>query len=126
MATTAGVRETGAHADHSAPMSHQQIMQALYGLILGMFVAMLSSTIVSTALPKIITGLHGNQSAYTWVVTATLLATTASTPLWGKLADLTSKKLLVQTALVIFVAGSVVAGLSVATGILPVCRRGLC
>jgi EmrB/QacA subfamily drug resistance transporter len=103
-------------------MSHQQIMQALYGLILGMFVAMLSSTIVSTALPKIITGLHGNQSAYTWVVTATLLATTASTPLWGKLADLTSKKLLVQTALVIFVGGSVVAGLSQNVGTLIACR----
>jgi EmrB/QacA subfamily drug resistance transporter len=103
-------------------MSHRQIMEALSGLILGMFVAILSSTIVSNALPKIITSLHGNQSAYTWVVVATLLATTASTPLWGKLADLASKKLLVQTALVIFVAGSVVAGLSRDIGVLIACR----
>ncbi|MFE5920666.1 MFS transporter [Streptomyces sp. NPDC056468] len=118
MATTtpAGVR---AHAKHSAgasadgaPMSHRQIMEALTGLLLGMFVAILSSTIVSNALPDIIKDLGGGQSAYTWVVTASLLAMTASTPLWGKLADLFSKKLLIQLALVIFVAGSALAGLS--------------
>ncbi|MFI9799641.1 MFS transporter [Streptomyces sp. NPDC052302] len=116
MATTtpAGVR---AHARHSgapagAPMSHRQIMEALTGLLLGMFVAILSSTIVSNALPDIIKDLGGGQSAYTWVVTASLLAMTASTPLWGKLADLFSKKLLIQLALVVFVAGSALAGLS--------------
>ncbi|MFG3184218.1 MFS transporter [Streptomyces nigra] len=116
MATTtpAGVR---AHAKHSgaptgAPMSHRQIMEALTGLLLGMFVAILSSTIVSNALPDIIQDLGGGQSAYTWVVTASLLAMTASTPLWGKLADLFSKKLLIQLALVVFVAGSALAGLS--------------
>ncbi|MFD7695154.1 MFS transporter [Streptomyces sp. NPDC059805] len=116
MATTtpAGVR---AHAKHSgapagAPMSHRQILEALTGLLLGMFVAILSSTIVSNALPDIIKDLGGGQSAYTWVVTASLLAMTASTPLWGKLADLFSKKLLIQLALVVFVAGSALAGLS--------------
>ena len=70
------------------------------------------STIVSNALPQIIGDLDGTQTAYTWVVTATLLAATATTPIWGKLADLFSKKLLVQIAIVIFVVGSVVAGLS--------------
>ncbi|MEV7288267.1 MFS transporter [Streptomyces sp. NPDC093252] len=119
MATTtpAGVR---AHAEHGGgagavpgePMTHRQIMEALTGLLLGMFVAILSSTIVSNALPDIITDLGGGQSAYTWVVTASLLAMTASTPLWGKLADLFSKKLLIQIALVIFVLGSAAAGLS--------------
>ncbi|MGW3724696.1 MFS transporter [Streptomyces sp. NPDC000851] len=120
MATTtpAGVR---AHAKHGggshgsadgAAMSHRQIMEALTGLLLGMFVAILSSTIVSNALPDIISDLGGGQSAYTWVVTASLLAMTASTPLWGKLADLFSKKLLIQLALVIFVVGSAAAGLS--------------
>ncbi|MET8832222.1 DHA2 family efflux MFS transporter permease subunit [Streptomyces sp. NPDC004610] len=119
MATTtpSGVR---AHAKHGGgagavpgePMSHRQIMEALTGLLLGMFVAILSSTIVSNALPDIITDLGGGQSAYTWVVTASLLAMTASTPLWGKLADLFSKKLLIQIALVIFVLGSAAAGLS--------------
>ncbi|MFE0722219.1 MULTISPECIES: MFS transporter [Streptomyces] len=117
MATTtpAGVR---AHAKHGggsagdAPMSHRQIMEALSGLLLGMFCAILSSTIVTNALPEIIGDLGGGQSAYTWVVTASLLTMTASTPLWGKLADLVSKKALVQIALIVYVVGSVVAGLS--------------
>ncbi|MFG3254137.1 MFS transporter [Streptomyces sp. NPDC048172] len=96
----------------AAPMTHRQIMEALSGLLLGMFVAILSSTIVSTALPKIISDLNGSQSSYTWVVTASLLAMTASTPLWGKMADLVSKKVLVQTALILFVLASAGAGLS--------------
>ncbi|MCO6716899.1 MFS transporter, partial [Streptomyces sp. CHB19.2] len=86
--------------------------------LLGMFAAILSSTIVSNALPEIITELGGGQSAYTWVVTAALLSMTASTPLWGKLADLISKKTLVQTALVIFVVGSLVAGMAQNPGML--------
>ncbi|TBO56508.1 MFS transporter [Streptomyces kasugaensis] len=131
MATTtpAGVR--GGHAKHGGgghdapaggPMTHRQIMEALSGLLLGMFVAILSSTIVSNALPQIIHELDGGQSAYTWVVTASLLAMTATTPLWGKLSDLFSKKLLVQAALVIYVLGSVVAGLSQNTSMLIACR----
>ncbi|GAA2653760.1 MFS transporter [Streptomyces vastus] len=119
MATTAPTAVRGSHAKHSsggstdgAPMTHRQIMEALTGLLLGMFVAILSSTIVSNALPRIIGDLGGGQSAYTWVVTASLLTMTASTPLWGKLADLFSKKLLIQVALVIFVLGSAAAGLS--------------
>ncbi|MFF9059171.1 MFS transporter [Streptomyces sp. NPDC014882] len=127
MATTtpAGVR---AHAKHGggsagdAPMTHRQIMEALSGLLLGMFVAILSSTIVSNALPEIIGDLGGGQSAYTWVVTATLLAMTATTPLWGKLADLYDKKALVQIALVVYVLGSAAAGLSQNPGMLIACR----
>ncbi|MFB7735137.1 MFS transporter [Streptomyces sp. NPDC056112] len=127
MATTtpAGVR---AHAKHgggspgSAPMTHRQIMEALSGLLLGMFVAILSSTIVSNALPHIIGDLGGGQSAYTWVVTAALLSMTAATPLWGKLADLYSKKALVQIALVIFVLASACAGLSQNPAMLIACR----
>ncbi|MGW6978064.1 MDR family MFS transporter [Streptomyces sp. NPDC054932] len=103
-------------------MTHPQIMKALSGLMLGMFVAILSSTIVSNALPQIISDLGGTQSSYTWVVTAALLSMTAATPLWGKLSDLFSKKLLVQISLVIYVLGSVVAGLSQNTGTLIACR----
>ncbi len=103
-------------------MSHRQIMEALSGLLLGMFVAILSSTIVSNALPKIIGDLGGGQSAYTWVVTAALLSMTAATPLWGKLADLYSKKALVQIALIIYVVASMAAGLSQNPGMLIVCR----
>ncbi|MGW3118075.1 MFS transporter [Streptomyces sp. NPDC001107] len=127
MATTtpAGVR---AHAKHGggsaeyAPMTHRQIMEAISGLLLGMFVAILSSTIVTNALPHIISDLGGGQSAYTWVVTAALLSMTAATPLWGKLADLYSKKALVQIALVIYVLGSAAAGLSQNAGMLIACR----
>ncbi|WRZ58407.1 MFS transporter [Streptomyces sp. NBC_01294] len=108
--------------DTSVTMTHPQIMKALSGLMLGMFVAILSSTIVSNALPQIISDLGGTQSSYTWVVTAALLSMTAATPLWGKLSDLFSKKLLVQISLVIYVLGSVVAGLSQNTGTLIACR----
>ncbi|HEY8721145.1 MFS transporter [Pengzhenrongella sp.] len=99
-------------------MSHAQILESMTGLLLGMFVAILSSTVVTNALPKIISELGGGQSAYTWVITASLLTMTASTPLWGKLADLVSKKVLVQTALVIFVVASIGAGLSQSAGML--------
>ncbi|MEO3972898.1 MDR family MFS transporter [Streptomyces sp. CAU 1734] len=124
MTTPPGVRDARAGDGPPAapPMTHRQIMEALSGLLLGMFVAILSSTIVSNALPQIITDLDGGQSAYTWVVTAALLSMTATTPLWGKLADLFSKKLLVQIALLIYVAGSLVAGLSQSTGMLIACR----
>lgn len=98
--------------DAPAPMTHREILEALSGLLLAMFVAMLSSTIVTTALPVIVTDLGGTQTGYTWVVVATLLAMTATTPLWGKLADLFSRKLLVQSALVIFSVGSVLAMLA--------------
>ncbi|MGW0036868.1 MDR family MFS transporter [Gordonia sp. NPDC003376] len=99
-------------------MTHGQKIQALVGLLLGMFVAFLSATIVSNALPVIITDLHGSQDQYTWVVTATLLASTATTPLWGKMSDLVSKKLLVQASLAIFTLGSVLAGFSQSVGML--------
>ncbi|WP_405615623.1 MFS transporter [Streptomyces sp. NBC_01508] len=133
MATTTtptGVR--GGHAKHGGgssapaapgtPMTHRQIMEALSGLLLGMFVAILSSTVVTNALPEIISDLGGGQSAYTWVVTASLLAMTATTPLWGKLADLFSKKLLVQIALTLYVVASAAAGLSQSAGVLIVFR----
>ena len=105
-----------------AGMTHRQIVQALTGMLLALFTALLSSTIVSNALPTIITDLHGSQSQYTWVVTATLLASTASTPIWGKLSDLFSKKLLVQIAIVLYIGGSILAGFSHSVDILIVWR----
>jgi EmrB/QacA subfamily drug resistance transporter len=91
-------------------MTRRQVLQALSGLLLGMFVSMIASTVVSTSLPLIVSDLKGDQSAYTWVITATLLATTVSTPIWGKLADLMNRKVLLQVALVIFVLSSAIAG----------------
>ncbi len=100
-----------ATAPHEAygQMTHREVLEALTGLLLAMFVAMLSSTVVSNALPKIVADLEGSQTGYTWVVVATLLTMTATTPIWGKLADLFSKKLLVQIALVIYSVGSLIA-----------------
>jgi EmrB/QacA subfamily drug resistance transporter len=100
------------------PMTHREILEALSGLLLAMFVAMLSSTVVSNALPRIVTDLGGSQTGYTWIVVATLLTMTATTPIWGKLADLFSKKVLVQSALVIYVAGSLLAGFAPSMGVL--------
>ncbi|MFC8731031.1 MDR family MFS transporter [Luteimicrobium sp. NPDC057192] len=108
--------------DHDQPMTHKQILEALSGLLLGLFVAILSSTVVSNALPTIISDLHASETAYTWVITATLLAMTVSTPVWGKLSDLFSKKLLVQLGLVIYVLGSCLAGLSHNAGTLITAR----
>jgi EmrB/QacA subfamily drug resistance transporter len=78
--------------------------------------------VVSTALPKIIGSLHGSQTQYTWVITATLLTATATTPLWGKLADLFDKKTLVQISTIVFVAGSIAAGFSQGAGQLIAAR----
>ncbi|MGY1782032.1 DHA2 family efflux MFS transporter permease subunit [Geodermatophilus sp. SYSU D01036] len=107
-----------APAEQQGRMTHRQILEALSGMLLAMFVAFLSSTVVSNALPTILTDLRGSQSQYTWVVTATLLASTASTPIWGKLADLFSKKLLIQISIVVFIVGSMLAGLSQSVGTL--------
>ena len=96
----------------SKPMSHREVLEAMTGLMAALFTAMLSSTIVSTALPTILADLKGSQSQYTWIITASLLATTVSTPIWGKLSDLASKKVLVQLSIVVFVLGSVVAGMA--------------
>ncbi|ODT40094.1 MAG: multidrug MFS transporter [Microbacterium sp. SCN 70-200] len=93
-------------------MSPRRVLEALSGLLLGMFVSMLASTVVSTSLPVIIHDLDGNQTAFTWVVTATLLTTAISTPIWGKLADLTNRKVLFQLAIVIFVLATAAAGFS--------------
>jgi len=91
-------------------MTHRQVLEALSGLLLGMFVSMLASTVVSTSLPVIVHDISGDQSAYTWVITATLLTTAISTPIWGKLADLFNRKVLYQIAIVIFVLATAAAG----------------
>lgn len=99
-------------------MSRREVLESLSGILLGMFVAILATSVVSSSLPKIISDLDGSQSSYTWVVTATLLATTISTPIWGKLADLTNRKVLIQVALIVAVVSSALAGLSQNVGTL--------
>ncbi|MFJ9243708.1 MFS transporter [Streptomyces sp. NPDC101776] len=99
-----------------SPAVSRTMLKALSGLLLALFVSTLSSTVVSSALPKIIGAVHGSQTQYTWVVTATLLTTTATTPIWGKLADLFSKKTLVQVSIAVFVLGAVASGVSQTAG----------
>ncbi|EMR00271.1 drug resistance MFS transporter [Paeniglutamicibacter gangotriensis Lz1y] len=106
----------------STGMTHRQVMQSLTGLLMGMFVSILAGTVVSTSLPVIVSDLNGDQTSYTWVVTATLLATTVSTPIWGKLADLANRKLLLQLSLLIFVIASAIAGFSQDTSMLITMR----
>ncbi|MGW4500113.1 MDR family MFS transporter [Micromonospora sp. NPDC004336] len=103
-------------------MSRREVLQALSGLMVGMFVSILASTVVANALPRIIADLNGTQTVYTWIVTTELLAMTATVPLWGKMADLYSKKLLIQLSLGLFVIGSLIAGLTPNVEVLLVSR----
>ncbi len=100
-----------AAAPEQPQLSHERILIIIGGLLLGMLLAALDQTIVATALPTIAGDLHG-LSHLAWVVTAYLLASTVSTPLWGKLGDLYGRKSFFQAAIVIFLIGSVLAGLA--------------
>lgn len=93
-------------------LTRREVLQALAGLLAGLFTAILSATIVANALPSITADLGGTQHQYTWVVTMTLLMTTVSTPVWGKLSDVTDKTRLVQIAIVVFAVGTLLAGLA--------------
>lgn len=73
-------------------------------------------------MPTILTDLHGGETAYTWVVTATLLTLTASTPIWGKFSDQFDRKLLMQIAIIVYIAGSVLAGAAHGIGLLIAAR----
>lgn len=99
-------------------MSHTDILRSISGIFMGLFVSILSTSIVSSSLPRIVADLGGNQSAYTWVVTATLLTTTISTPIWGKVADLFDRKVIVQLSLVLTVVSAGLAGLAQSSGTL--------
>ncbi|MEV6164935.1 MDR family MFS transporter [Streptomyces sp. NPDC052052] len=121
-AVTPETAAAGAPEEAAPAMPRRHVLQAMSGLMAGMFVAILASTVVSNALPRIIADLHGSQSSYTWVVTAELLAMTATVPIWGKLSDLYDKKLLIQLSLSMFIVGSLVAGFSHSVGLLIVSR----
>ena len=91
------------------PLARRNLIFAIVSI--GLFMVSVDQTIVATALPTIAGDLHG-LSHLTWVVTAYLLASTASTPLWGKLGDQYGRKFFFQSAIVIFIIGSILAGLS--------------
>jgi EmrB/QacA subfamily drug resistance transporter len=92
-------------------LSHRRVLVVIGALILGMFLAALDQNVVATALPTIVGDLHG-ASHLTWVVTAYLLSSTVSTPLWGKLGDQYGRKFFFQAAIVLFLVGSALTGLS--------------
>jgi EmrB/QacA subfamily drug resistance transporter len=91
--------------------SHKEIMVILGGLMTGMLLAALDQTIVSTALKSIVEEFDG-LNHYTWVVTAYLLTSTASTPLYGKISDIYGRRVVFQFAIVTFLLGSLLAGAS--------------
>ncbi len=95
----------------SKELSHREIMIILGGLMTGLLLAALDQTIVSTALKSIVEQFGGLEH-YTWVVTAYLLTSTASTPLYGKISDLYGRRVVFQFAIVTFLLGSLLAGFS--------------
>jgi EmrB/QacA subfamily drug resistance transporter len=98
-------------ASSGGELSHRQILTILSGLMLGMFLASLDQTIVSTAIKTIGNDLHG-LAAQAWVTTAFLITSTIAAPLFGKLSDIYGRKRLFMASIVIFVAGSALCGLA--------------
>ncbi len=93
-------------------MSRRAINLTMTGIVLSMFVGILSGTIIANALPAIIRDLHGSQSEHTWIVAITLLVSTTVTPIWGKISDVYSKKTLLLVGILIYVVGSMLCGIS--------------
>ncbi|MFM9107305.1 MAG: MDR family MFS transporter [Chloroflexota bacterium] len=99
------------HDPQPVTYTHREIVVILIGLMAGMLLAALDQSIVGTALPRIV-GELGGLDKLSWVVTAYLLTSTAATPLWGKISDLYGRRPVFQAAIVIFLAGSLLAGMS--------------
>jgi EmrB/QacA subfamily drug resistance transporter len=105
---------TGAGMARNGPpqaIDQRRVLVIIGALLLGMLLAALDQTIVATALPTIAGDLHG-LSHLSWVITAYLLASTVSTPLWGKLGDMYGRKTFFQASIVIFLVGSALSGLA--------------
>jgi EmrB/QacA subfamily drug resistance transporter len=111
MSTAHSVAPNGRAAAEPTGLTHRQILVVLSGLLLGMFLAALDQTIVSTAMKTIADKLNG-QTAQAWATTAYLVTSTVSTPLYGKLSDLYGRKPFYLFAIVIFISGSMLCGFS--------------
>ncbi|WP_328811110.1 MDR family MFS transporter [Rhodococcus sp. NBC_00294] len=107
-ATGAGSPQPDTSGD-TGQFTHRQIMTIISGLMLGMFLAALDQTIVSTSIRTIADDLQGF-SVQAWVTTAYLITATISTPLYGKLSDIYGRKQFFLTAITIFVIGSALCG----------------
>ncbi|MEU9164742.1 MFS transporter [Streptomyces sp. NPDC048424] len=102
-----GPQKSGPASEHTS----REVLVSISALLLGLLIAALDQTIVSTALPTIVSEL-GGMAHLSWVVTAYMLASTAATPLWGKLGDQYGRKKLFQYAIIIFLIGSALCGLA--------------
>jgi len=112
---------SGDETSDFAGLDRRRVAWVMAALLLGMLLAALDQTVVSTALPTIVGDL-GGASHIAWIVTAYLLFATVSTPLWGKLGDLYGRKMFFQASIVIFLVGSALSGLSRSLEMLIVCR----
>jgi EmrB/QacA subfamily drug resistance transporter len=110
-AASAAVNGQGAPGGGGHFLSHREVMIVLPGLLMAILLAMLDNLIVSTALPRIVGDL-GGVDHLSWVVTAYILASTITTPFYGKLGDMYGRKKFFIAAIVIFLAGSALSGLS--------------
>ena len=97
--------------EEQVQLTHRQIQVVLGGLMTGMLLAALDQSIVGVALPRIVSDL-GGLNHLAWVVTAYLLTSTATTPLWGKISDLYGRRIIFQTTIVVFLIGSALCGLA--------------
>ena len=114
--TSSGAEDTVAPIEaRDAGLSPRRVTAVTCALLLGMLLAAIDQTAVATALPTIVGDL-GGVAHYTWVVSAYLLCATAANPLWGKLGDLYGRKIFFHAAIGLFLAGSVLSGLSQSMG----------
>ncbi len=124
---SAGANDLRPEAESSSALieqlGHRRVLIIIGALMLGMLLAALDQTIVSTALPTIVGDL-GGAAHIAWIVTAYLLASTVSTPLWGKLGDLYGRKSFFQASIVIFLVGSALSGTSESMTML-ICFRAI-
>ncbi|GEC98607.1 hypothetical protein KVA01_07620 [Kocuria varians] len=120
--TTAQDPTRSTRTQRTPEQEHRDVLRALTGILAAFFMAMMTLTIIGTALPVIMADLGGDQTALSWTVTGTLLANAVTTPVWGKLADLFDKKKLLLITIAVFVVGSAAAGLSGSISMLVVAR----
>lgn len=111
MSKTAPKTPIDSASEYAGERSHSEIMVIISALMLAMLLAALDQTIVSTALPKIASDLNG-LSKYSWVATSYLLTSAVATPLYGKISDMFGRKKIFQSAIIIFLIGSALCGLS--------------
>jgi EmrB/QacA subfamily drug resistance transporter len=102
----------GLVAEDKQPIRGKQLAVVISGLLLGMLLAALDQTIVGTAMPTIFRELGGSIQNYSWVVTAYLLTSTITVPIYGKLSDLWGRKWFFMGGIILFLAGSALSGAS--------------